>query len=281
MAYVHITEIDKSIVRLVEVEKFNPYHDARGRFATADSYTSFTYAPGKSKAHDLAIQREKERHAQGSKKKLAFSTVKEAEQWAQDNGVKFAIYDKFDLETATAINNALNTLPDGVRPLSVTDYTTFKQGFGAQQWKVVSRGRKDANTYGVTVDTIGSVDFGNGRVSYDGGVMVGFNTRNYKNAAAIQTSKDASNAAYKARTGSEWHFNKTGESTYYHEVGHVYAKVRGIPDGFSLARSKWHKESGCDILRSDSEAWAEAWAAYHTGNPSLPGYIAQFIQNAK
>lgn len=43
--------------------KFNPYHDARGRFASANSYTSFTYKPGKSKAHDLAIQREQQRHA--------------------------------------------------------------------------------------------------------------------------------------------------------------------------------------------------------------------------
>lgn len=45
------------------MEKFNPYHDSRGRFATADGATSFTYAPGKSKAHDLAIQREKDRQA--------------------------------------------------------------------------------------------------------------------------------------------------------------------------------------------------------------------------
>lgn len=44
-----------------KVRKFNPYHDKRGRFATRDGSTSFTYAPGKSKAHDLAIQREKER----------------------------------------------------------------------------------------------------------------------------------------------------------------------------------------------------------------------------
>lgn len=46
-----------------EVQKFNPYHDSKGRFATADGYASFTYAPGKSKAHDLAIAREKERAA--------------------------------------------------------------------------------------------------------------------------------------------------------------------------------------------------------------------------
>lgn len=43
-----------------EILKFNPYHDSRGRFASSDSAASFTYAPGKSTAHDKAIQRGKE-----------------------------------------------------------------------------------------------------------------------------------------------------------------------------------------------------------------------------
>ena len=46
-----------------EVLKFNPYHDRLGRFTSAGSETSFTYAPGKSKAHDRAIERHKERMA--------------------------------------------------------------------------------------------------------------------------------------------------------------------------------------------------------------------------
>lgn len=46
-----------------EVLKFNPYHDAKGRFASANAASSFTYAPGKSKAHDKAIQREKDSDA--------------------------------------------------------------------------------------------------------------------------------------------------------------------------------------------------------------------------
>ena len=46
---------------IVEVQKFNPYHGKDGRFATAGNHASFTYAPGKSRAHDLAIARETER----------------------------------------------------------------------------------------------------------------------------------------------------------------------------------------------------------------------------
>ncbi len=51
-----------------EVEKFNPYHDARGRFATANSHTFFTVQtkdPSKQHMADAAIAREKERDKQG------------------------------------------------------------------------------------------------------------------------------------------------------------------------------------------------------------------------
>lgn len=43
------------------IEKFNPYHDRLGRFTSPGAAASFTYSPGKSKAHDMAIAREKER----------------------------------------------------------------------------------------------------------------------------------------------------------------------------------------------------------------------------
>ena len=44
-----------------EILKFNPYHDASGRFASASGCGKFYATPGKSRAHDLAIQREKDR----------------------------------------------------------------------------------------------------------------------------------------------------------------------------------------------------------------------------
>lgn len=58
-----------------EVLKFNPYHDSRGRFTSANSATQFTYAPGKSKAHDLAIAREKERHRKEQEEKEKPRTI--------------------------------------------------------------------------------------------------------------------------------------------------------------------------------------------------------------
>ena len=44
-----------------DVLKFNPYHDSKGRFASANSATSFTWRPGASKMHDKAIAGEKDR----------------------------------------------------------------------------------------------------------------------------------------------------------------------------------------------------------------------------
>lgn len=81
MKYDVIVEVNKAD-RIVEVEKFNPYHDSKGRFASANSAASFTYSPGKSKAHDNAIAREKERQAaapSGTKEAVANAKTKPGE----------------------------------------------------------------------------------------------------------------------------------------------------------------------------------------------------------
>ena len=54
---------EQNVDHIEHVEKFNPYHGKDGRFASANGAASFTYSPGKSKAHDNAIAREKERQA--------------------------------------------------------------------------------------------------------------------------------------------------------------------------------------------------------------------------
>lgn len=53
---------------IVEVEKFNPYHDELGRFSTADHYDQFTINtrdPNKQHWADAAVAREKDREARG------------------------------------------------------------------------------------------------------------------------------------------------------------------------------------------------------------------------
>ena len=67
-----------------EIEKFNPYHDERGRFSTADGYASFTIQtkdPKKQHMADAAIAREKERAgAAASKPEAKPAETKPAKQ---------------------------------------------------------------------------------------------------------------------------------------------------------------------------------------------------------
>ena len=61
--YDYVTEIP------VSLEKFNPYHDSKGRFATSNSHTTFTIRtkdPSKQHWADAAVAREKERAAAAS-----------------------------------------------------------------------------------------------------------------------------------------------------------------------------------------------------------------------
>lgn len=80
MSIDRIREVNKNIDHIEHVEKFNPYHGKDGRFASANNHASFTYSPGKSKAHDLAIAREKERQAAAGGRPSDSMTDKEIEQ---------------------------------------------------------------------------------------------------------------------------------------------------------------------------------------------------------
>ena len=51
-------DADFKAVEEKDIEKFNPFHDALGRFSTGPNAVSFTYKPGASKAHNRAIARE-------------------------------------------------------------------------------------------------------------------------------------------------------------------------------------------------------------------------------
>lgn len=80
-----IVEVEKGdIYHIVEIEKFNPYHDSKGRFASAQGATSFTYSPGKSKAHDNAIARAKEEENRRANRTYAGSSTKDAADQIKD-----------------------------------------------------------------------------------------------------------------------------------------------------------------------------------------------------
>lgn len=72
----------------VVFEKFNPYHGRDGRFTTPNSATSFTYSPGKSKAHDKAIARAKEKNREQEWMERKKRGMERMEQWRKEREKK-------------------------------------------------------------------------------------------------------------------------------------------------------------------------------------------------
>lgn len=202
-------------------------------------------------------------------------SIKEAEEYAASHGVKYAVYSNLPLETANALNQALTTLPDDVRPVFMGASSTLEQYWGGK----LPRGSKQY--YGVTIETHDGIHlgYGNGVDFETEGYMVGISS-SYKTADKITKAKEAEQARYYDRHGRKWFYNVSGETTAAHEMGHVYTHVKGLPKGFEEAAAKWAKEAECDMLKKPSEAWAEAWAAYHTGSNTLPDYIQVYIAAA-
>lgn len=202
-------------------------------------------------------------------------TIAEAEKFAKQHGVKYADYSKLPLATANEVNRALTTLPDDAKPVFVGASNTLEQYWGGKL------PRSSKQYYGVTVDTYSGIHLGPGK-GYDfdtNGYMVGISS-SYKTSDKITAAKKDAQERYEKMYGRKWFFNETGETTPAHEMGHVYANIKGLPDGFESAAIRWANESGCDILKKPSEAWAEAWAAYHTNTNELPDYISKYIAAA-
>ena len=202
--------------------------------------------------------------------------IGDAEKFARNYGVKYVNYEKLPLETANALNEALSTLPDGTRPLSVSDSKQLESWWGSKLR------RKAKEYFGVTIEDFDGVHLGMG--NFDGlndrGYMVAISSA-WKNLSKIQNEKESFNERYSQRhDGHSWYFNETGYTVPAHEIGHVYANINGIPKGFEADSARWAKESKCDMLNKPSEAWAEAWASYHTGLnvDRVPDYILDYVK---
>lgn len=202
-------------------------------------------------------------------------TVQEAQEYAQKLGVKYADYSKFTPERANNVNMAISTLPDGAAPVLVTDLQKYTKVTGAPL------GRAQKNGYAVTVAPYeidpSAVGIDASRIEASGETIVAFNTRNYKTIDNLTEAKRDLNERYSQRYGSRWHFNMDGATTAFHECGHVYQNKYGLPMGFSADVNRWQRETGLGLLKSDSEAWAEAYGAYYTHREDLPDYIRRYF----
>lgn len=202
-------------------------------------------------------------------------TIAEAEDFAKMLGVKYPNMVGMNLDVANDLNRALLTLPQDVRPVFVGSSTTLEKYWGGKL------PRSSTHYYGVTVDTFDGIHLGLERgVDFDTrGYMVGMSS-SYKTYDKITASKIQSQKRYADKhSGHKWFFNEVGETTPYHEMGHVYANVKGLPSGFAEDAKRWADQSCVDMLLNPNEAWAEAWADYYTGRKRAPEYIQVYISD--
>ena len=205
-------------------------------------------------------------------------TIEEVITRMEADGVKYPRLQSMSLEHANNTLEAVETLPVDARPTVIAN--------GKETSLLTGRpmGRKSDQWYGVTYD-YRAFDFSVQKLGYtpdySGGICVGLNTSKYKTLESITSAKISEQQKYIQKTGREWFFNTEGRATAFHEMGHVYYDVKGAPDGWEMIAQKWANESKCDMLKSPSEAFAEAWAAYHTRGRELPPYIKTIIEGLK
>jgi hypothetical protein len=210
-------------------------------------------------------------------------TVKEAEEWAKTNGARFVSYRGFSVEMANEMNSAISLLPPEQRPLFVGDFAYVQKISNRKFNKYENR------NYGVNI----KIDsFSIGRLYNELGLtfeeanklpnshIVGINTRIYKTTDAITQAKLLTQQKYVAKTGNNYFFNTDGKLTPVHEIGHVYYNNNQLSSKWSAISTKWKTSTNYDLLKSDSEAFAEAFAAYKSGySDRLPDYVIEFLDN--
>ena len=203
-------------------------------------------------------------------------TIEEAISQANDLGVKYAQFGKMPLEQAQNAVEAVRTLPRDCVPKAIAN--------GADVQTLTDRplGRKADQWWGVTYDyrlfSLRTMQLGYPTTDIDGGLIVGLNTTKFKTMESLTKAKIATNEKYFAKTGRYWNFNTDGRATAFHEIGHCYVDVRGLPKDWERLSAQWAEESMCDLLKKPDEAFAEAWAAFHLGDKRLPSYISDIIR---
>lgn len=159
----YIKEVYKSrLDQIEEVEKFNPYHDAKGRFASADGAVSFTYAPGKSRAHDLAIAREKKRHEDDVESSSGGALTN-----VEPQTIRATHYLRGSRSAASGVyynNEVLDATADKDGNVTFTYATpTWRSGPGAKTNKTetveftIKNGAINGKTYGVNWEKVNSI----------------------------------------------------------------------------------------------------------------------------
>jgi len=205
------------------------------------------------------------------------TSIKEAEVFAKNNGVKYPEFTGMGIEQANNFNLALSKVPTKAKPDFVAN--------GAE-WKKATDGiigRKKDQWYGASSHTI-SLRYKN-EVYLSGALegdfqTIAINARQYKTIDSISERKKYIQNKYKEQTGNSFFLNTNGKFLPLHEMGHTYSNKKYLPKKWEELSARWHKETKIDLLKNNREAFAEGFADY-LGNDGkkLPSYIKDFMDD--
>jgi hypothetical protein len=111
--------------------------------------------------------------------------------------------------------------------------------------------------------------------------LVAFNIFYYKTIKELTNYKEKVEIIHNKRVNNGYSFNTDGKLVIYHEFGHVFDyRNNDLSDKqeWKDIRRKWHYEMKLDILKSESEAFAEGFADYFGNNgDKLPKYVKEYF----
>lgn len=270
-----------------ELLKFNPYHDSRGRFTTAGGATSFTYAPGRSKAHDLAIAREKERTAAlaavNPKEEKGFkpaATKEEAIEYAQNKlGMTSVEYGNLDVETINHINQEISAIQDKYPELKEFATHIDKDGrngvYAAASVGYDSKGKLfiGQKKYGEGIESV--------KESYQKDVDSGFHPAGTDYKSIIWHEYGHLYAYSRAKTGLG--FNSSESLGFYDRNDYFKAvksrsfeknALRDAAKSMKITQKEFKSRISRYAEKNPAETFAEAFAEFNTSPNPRPECIA-------
>ena len=220
-------------------------------------------------------------------------TVKDSIDWMKSNGAVNVNFKTLPLDFTNEITNAISRLPNKLKNnIIIGDFANAQTAMG------IKFKARSGHKYGVsnvipkenTLIKDLKPSFAEMKKGFLGKFnVVGFNTRKYKSLSDVTTRKTASNVSWIKTKGRPYHFNTTGEAMIHHEFGHIVQESLTIDQRrkWNDIAKKWIKKDSTEYIKVKqaftefhSEAFAEAWGAYQTGQKSrLPDYIVEFIEN--
>ena len=220
-------------------------------------------------------------------------SVSDAKKWMEANGVVNVKFENLPLDYANEITKAIAALPQRLKKdLVVGDFAQFQKATG-RKFKtkvghnfgvsnVIPKSFTKAPELKLSFQELKKRQLENYRV-------IGLNTKRYKSLQEMTDAKISTNRKWIEQQGRPFHFNTTGESLIHHEFGHLVQRILTAEQKtrFNNLTEKWLKKEPTEYLRKKTEwdefygeAFAEAWAAYQTGQKSrLPDYIVEFLDN--